>query len=302
MNLNKSYAQTNYNVTFKPGRTFEHIVIHNTGTMAGASNNCRYFGGGNRNASADFFVDRDGEIFQFNADLNAYYSWHCRSGNASGINNENSIGIECVSDGCEFSQEQREAVKELIVFLRTKYGNMDIVRHYDATGKSCPAYYVNESRWCELKNYLESSNSSSSQDLPSGSFLVKVLVDDLNYRSEPSMNGRVLGQTGKSTFTIVETRDGWGKLKSGAGWIYLENPEYVQIIGDALINQAKAFETYKIKVTCSALNVRKGPGTDYGIVMQIKKNEVYTIIEESGNWGKLKSGAGWICLDYAAKM
>ena len=43
------------------------------------------------------------------------------------------------------------------------------------------------------------------------------------------MNGKVNGQTGKGVFTIVEVRDGWGRLKSGAGWIYLENPSYCTI-------------------------------------------------------------------------
>ena len=32
------------------------------------------------------------------------------------------------------------------------------------------------------------------------------------------------------TFTIVDVRDGWGKLKSGAGWIYLGNPNYCTIL------------------------------------------------------------------------
>lgn len=64
---------------------------------------------------------------------------------------------------------------------------------------------------------------------PATPFLVKVLIDDLNYRSEGSMNGKIKGQTGKGTFTIVEVKDGWGRLKSGAGWIYLENPDYCTI-------------------------------------------------------------------------
>lgn len=60
-------------------------------------------------------------------------------------------------------------------------------------------------------------------------FIARVIVSDLNYRSKPSMKGKVLGQTGKGAFTIVEVSNGWGKLKSGAGWIYLENPKYCTI-------------------------------------------------------------------------
>lgn len=59
--------------------------------------------------------------------------------------------------------------------------------------------------------------------------MVRVIINDLNYRSEPSMNGKIKGQTGIGTFTITEVKNGWGRLKSGAGWIYLENPAYCVI-------------------------------------------------------------------------
>lgn len=68
-------------------------------------------------------------------------------------------------------------------------------------------------------------------DFPATPFTVKVLIDDLNFRSEPSMNGAVKGQTGKGVFTIVEVDDGWGRLKSGAGWIWLGNPTYCTVQG-----------------------------------------------------------------------
>ena len=64
---------------------------------------------------------------------------------------------------------------------------------------------------------------------PAVPFTVQVIVDYLNYRSEPSMDGKVNGQTGKGIFTIVEVKDGWGKLKSGVGWIWLENPTYCTV-------------------------------------------------------------------------
>lgn len=61
------------------------------------------------------------------------------------------------------------------------------------------------------------------------------------------------------------------------------------------------FEPYRVKITASVLNVRKGAGISYPIVTTVKKDEVYTIVDESAGWGKLKSGVGWICLDYAKK-
>ena len=62
------------------------------------------------------------------------------------------------------------------------------------------------------------------------------------------------------------------------------------------------FTPYLIRITVDVLNVRSGAGTNYKITTQVKKNELYTIVAESGKWGKLKSGAGWICLDYVKKV
>lgn len=59
---------------------------------------------------------------------------------------------------------------------------------------------------------------------------------------------------------------------------------------------------YLVEIDCSVLNVRKGPGTNYGVATTVKKGEVYTIVGEDNGWGKLKSGAGWISLKYTKKL
>lgn len=69
----------------------------------------------------------------------------------------------------------------------------------------------------------------STTTFPATPFLVRVIVSNLNYRSQPSMSGKVKGQTGIGTFTITEVKNGWGRLKSGVGWIYLENASYCTI-------------------------------------------------------------------------
>jgi len=71
--------------------------------------------------------------------------------------------------------------------------------------------------------------------------------------------------------------------------------------------QTAAFQPYLVRVTAASLNVRKGPGTDHGINAAITDRGVYTVVEESSGkgavkWGKLKSGAGWISLDYTQKV
>lgn len=62
---------------------------------------------------------------------------------------------------------------------------------------------------------------------------------------------------------------------------------------------------YVVVVDAEDLNVRSGPGTDYSRVQTLEPGK-YTIIAEADGagatrWGKLKSGLGWISLDYAEK-
>lgn len=62
------------------------------------------------------------------------------------------------------------------------------------------------------------------------------------------------------------------------------------------------FKSYLVKITASTLNVRAGAGTHYKINTVVQKGGVYTIVDESNGWGKLKSGAGWINLSYTQKL
>lgn len=66
-------------------------------------------------------------------------------------------------------------------------------------------------------------------------------------------------------------------------------------------NGTAVFNPYLVIITTDVLNVRSGPGTSYKINTTVKKNEVYTIVSEQNGWGKLKSGAGWISLNYTKK-
>ena len=54
-------------------------------------------------------------------------------------------------------------------------------------------------------------------------------------------------------------------------------------------------------ITTDILNIRKGPSTSYRLVGTVRAGEVYTIVEKVKNWGKLKSGAGWIYLGYTRR-
>lgn len=65
--------------------------------------------------------------------------------------------------------------------------------------------------------------------------------------------------------------------------------------------------SYRVCVSIKNLNIRKGPGTDYDKTGKYTGIGVFTIVAEADGegatkWGKLKSGAGWISLDYANRI
>ena len=241
--INKEYQQTRYNVTKCQDRrvagSVKYVVIHYTGTDASAKNNCVYFSGGNRNASADYFIEKDGTIYKFNANCAKYYSWHCGDGKGKyGITNSNSIGIEVVSAGEEYTKEQIKSLRKLVNAIQSDYGVKDknVVRHYDASRKLCPAPYCGsnkkDSKWKELWKVITSNEtvemvetvetveSSKKEDKP---FKIKIACDSLNIRTGPGINYSVIGSLAKNiVYTIVETENVWGRLKSGAGWVNLK--------------------------------------------------------------------------------
>ncbi len=65
----------------------------------------------------------------------------------------------------------------------------------------------------------------------------------------------------------------------------------------------ESFVPFKVKVGISYLNIRTGPGTNHSKTGKFTGVGVFTITEvregqgSVSGWGRLKSGAGWICLD-----
>lgn len=71
--------------------------------------------------------------------------------------------------------------------------------------------------------------------------------------------------------------------------------------------EEEMFEPYKVRVKVPNLNIRKGPGTDCAKTGRFTGIGIFTIIEEAEGrgatrWGRLKSRAGWISLDYVTRI
>ena len=65
---------------------------------------------------------------------------------------------------------------------------------------------------------------------------------------------------------------------------------------------------YKVQIDIDDLRIRTGAGTGYAVTGEYTGRGVFTIVEEkagkgsTAGWGKLKSGAGWVSLDYCTKL
>lgn len=156
MNIIKMISKCNY--SSRNGNTIKYIVLHYTGNKGDtAKNNAIYFGGGNRNASAHYFVD-DNEIVQVVEEHNA--SWAVGDGKGQyGITNSNSLSIEmCCNSSGQVSEKTENKTIELVKSLMNKYNISiaNVVRHYDASRKTCPNWSANNwSRWHNFKAKLQ---------------------------------------------------------------------------------------------------------------------------------------------------
>ena len=100
---------TPYNHTNGDVPRIKYIVIHYVGALGGAKANCQWYAGGNRSASAHYYVDFDGSIWQSVEDKNI--AWHCGAKKYvhPECRNANSIGIElCVRNHGSLADTSRD--------------------------------------------------------------------------------------------------------------------------------------------------------------------------------------------------
>ena len=107
--------------------------------------------------SAQYIVGLNGEVVRCIPDSEIAY--------AAANQNADTIHIEvCYKrQSGEFEEKSIAALGELVRSLMKKYAIPagKVVRHYDLTGKLCPAYYVDEARWNALHERITSESKAS---------------------------------------------------------------------------------------------------------------------------------------------
>lgn len=120
---------------------------------------------------------------------------------------------------------------------------------------------------------------------PSNSYRVNVNTV-LNVRSGPGTNYPVVGQLSNGTIvTVYEQQNGWGRI-GDSRWVSMNYLSAVSNSGTP----------YTVSVN-SVLNVRKGPGTSYPVVDQLKNGTKVYVSETSNSWGKIGTDR-WVSMNY----
>ena len=159
----------------------EYIVIHDTGNSAAGSNamaHYQYFAGGNRNASAHYFVDSTMVVQIIDDSEGSWHSGVKYKTYATPISNTNSIGIEmCINSDGDYNQAVQNTI-DLAAYLLWKYDLPieRLVRHHDANGKTCPLT-MSANNWALWHEFVAAVKAklatygghNSSGEAPSGS-------------------------------------------------------------------------------------------------------------------------------------
>lgn len=140
-------------------REVSYVVMHYTGNVKdSAQANAKYFQGSGRGASAHFFVD---ETSIYQSVKMHDIAWHCGAKQYvhNSCRNTNAIGIEmCTSGNSRISETTKKHAVQLCACICQKLGitskqvDTYVLRHYDVTGKNCPAQMAGPSdEWKKFK-------------------------------------------------------------------------------------------------------------------------------------------------------
>ena len=163
--------------------SIKYIVVHYTANDGDSDeNNGKYFNGANRHASAHIFVDDDSCTQSVPDDYVAWSVGGKKYSNTNGAKfygkatNSNTLNIEMCDTVRNGKYEATEKTQEnTITIIKEKMRQYNIpidrvIRHYDVTGKLCPAYFVDENAWKAFKAKIAGSSESAggSSAKPSG--------------------------------------------------------------------------------------------------------------------------------------
>ena len=319
------------NDCYKAGRTItpKGVMVHSTGAnnplvaryvqpVEGQKDEAQLKAeiGGNRNANdwnnpgldvcTHAFVGKlaDGGVGTVQTLPWNHRGWHAGTGTSGGSANNTHIAFEICEDDLTdegyFRKVYQEAV-ELTAMLCKTY-NLNpladgvVICHSEGYQRGVASNHADVMHWFpKFGKSMDTFRADVSKAMTPAQVKPQPPVSGKTYTV---VRGDTLSEIAQKYGTTVDTLVQLNGIK---------DPNLI-VVGQVLKlpGSTTGFTPYTVKVTVTELRIRSGPGTDTQAQGFIEPG-VYTIVEEADGpgakrWGKLKSGAGWISLDYAEKV
>lgn len=308
-----SYTKLSPNHSGLRTHSIDRITPHCVVGQLSAESICGCFTSTSRQASCNYGIGTDGRVSLCVEEKNR--SW-CSSSNA---NDQRAVTIECASDMQE-PYAMNSAVYATLVNLCTdickrngkskllwlgdkdktlnyspKSDEMVLTVHRWFANKSCPGNWL----------YARLSDLAAKVTANLGSTPSASTTDTILYRVRKSWSD---AKSQKGAYRVLENAKKCADENVGYS-VFDEAGKCIYTGKQTSSTQtANTASEYLVQVAISDLNIRTGPGTNYNKTGRYTGKGVFTIVAESSGegsvkgWGKLKSGAGWISLDYAEKL
>lgn len=298
-----NYTRISPNRSVNRNHKIDTVSIHCVVGQCSVETLGSIFASTSKEASSNYGIGYDGRIGMYVEEKDR--SW-CTS---SASNDNRAITIEVASDTYHPYRVNDAAYKSLIKLL------VDICKR---NGIKKLVWSTNKS---ERMNHLNGCNMTVHRD-----YANKSCPGDYLYNLHGQIAKEVNAQLGSGTSsttkkTLYRVRKTWKDVKSQKGAfndlsnakkcadknngysVFDENGKAVYTS-----KSTNSTSSFKVQISISDLNIRKGPGTNYSTTGKFTGKGVFTIVEtkqgtgSAKGWGKLKSGAGWIALDYATRI
>ena len=303
-----SYTKLSPNHSGQRTHSIDRITPHCVVGQLSAESICGCFTSPSRQASCNYGIGTDGRISLCVEEKNR--SW-CSSSNA---NDQRAITIECASDMSEpyaMNDKVYASLISLCTDICKRNGKKKLLWFGD---KNKTLNYAPESDEMVITVHRWFANKSCPGDwmyARMGDLATKVTTALGGAATTPKQLYRVRktwsdSKSQKGAYTILanakacaDKNPGYSVFDADGNAVYTSGEGAPGITGDT---------SFKVRISVPDLNIRSGPGTNYAATGRFTGAGVFTITAvqsgqgSSNGWGKLKSGAGWIALDYAKRI
>ena len=276
------------------------------------------------------FIDgNDGTVYQT-------LPWNHRGWHGGGSSNNTHIGVEMCEPACikytggatftcsdtatakDVAKRTYETAVELFAFLCTEY-SLDpaadgvIISHAEGYKRGIASNHGDpEHLWKQLNTGYTMDGFRQAVKAAMGTETAQPESDTASYPEKLTSGYYRVRKTWKDSKAQLGAyrvlANAKAKADENTGYSVFDNDGNVVYAPSAAKTEVKTetatFEPYRVRIGIANLNIRKGPGTNYNKTGLFTGVGVFTIVAESDGegatkWGKLKSGSGWISLDYA---